>query len=410
MNFQDRFKGRTSTISKEGIQGVISSSKNPIRKTLNSSFSDSQLINRASSLVPVNQDQTPKLLINKKPFAPLASASNLQMRPSSIDPLPLEKKNPKNHTYTAGSQLHPFQVTENHMGQQQKAFSYGKAFSQMNHTEEYGEKNGQFSRSANQSKFSSLIPDHPSDQFNPNGFYNQQSQLKNPENFPKGPINIHRGKSEGTSKAGTDLKLNRNHLHKKNFESLSQQNRQRHGTKDVFRDYVSTGYAQRYARTHYLEEDSQGYRHRNSERLENQCYNTDRAGSYMHMKETDSSLSHTKLGSDTDEGMNHQERYNRTESWNSPQAPRGGKQSMQAQILNKLKNKLENMDLSTLQSLDEGLSLRSHSYRGGDWTDGKGMIRISPAPEHVKSSTYQNLPRIYEGKQKSEGNLYKLKN
>ena len=92
--------------------------------------------------------------------------------------------------------------------------------------------NGQIARSANHSQ----INHSDSMQFNPNSFYNQHSQLNTPNQSSKGSI----------LKALDDLptKQNINHIHKRNFENLAQQNKDRKVARNT--DLIIPSYGQQY--------------------------------------------------------------------------------------------------------------------------------------------------------------------
>jgi len=345
MDFQERFKGRTSTISKVGIESVIGGNATPIKRDFNPSYSEYLNKHIEPPQLSVQLDNSPTM---KRKTLPNLSAAPRQSNSATIS-FPAEVHTPKGHTYTPGTQIHPFQINHNYPmsisrtpdlspDRERGGYRYQMGYprERPNSLQDVLLKNprGYSNTVTPQNATFDTIPTN----YNPNNFYNQQTQMRVSQDNKQ----VTRLLSDAN--IAIIPKSNKNHLHRKNFETLNHQNKQRNLSGNVGRDLVSPGYVQSYSQSHYQETTTtpiKRYHEYNNANLSR----SDRLGSHSPVKVITPMNQYTSVGSIEDEsllrGAPFLDKYAINEKKNSLY---NGQQVM---FMNRLKGRVsESVDLS----------------------------------------------------------------
>jgi len=390
MNFKERFKGKTSTISKEGIEGVISNTKTPIKKEYSSnSSSPLPLISSATSIL---LDQSPK----QKSLIPLKSTTHQKLDASSRVS-GFERVTPKANTFTSGSHIYSFQPQPIQIKQQKNSFLLNRL------SEISPERNSRLQQSPllfreNQNSSKEFIShlrdnnntpgvysssDFHSNHYNPNSFYDQHAQFRSSNGRKEG---IQTQKSFNEVISVNSEHQNQNQMHKKNFEILSQQNKQRQLSQDMGRGLVSKNQMQQYFNSS-IEEGRESKPFHNTQ-------NTER-GSTQSPKRT--------MNTPTPYGFEEERisEYHSKEQF-APQDYRNslvntGK-GLEALVLNKLRyRKSDSMDMNDYKGRFGDNRRHYESRKSGEYTT--PMKNIS---DNTKFGNFQSISEIFMRKNHSE--------
>jgi len=261
MDFKDRFKGRTSTISKEGvINNLNAPSTNPVQK----SFSNNQLSARSKAPTPLSHnDNQPSLTYQRNSIEQGLEKNRGGPMPGVLPPHSYSKSPVSRNTFSNNPSRLPtgsVSVTPS-----KNPYFVQNPFPSLEQMERqyanYDYASGSYGRLDQQPNpmQGNIYQSLPNTQFNPNSFYNQHSQYKvNPaEPVPKRE-NIERQANYGG--------FNPTQLAKKNFEVLSQQNKQKRSGDDGSKGFDSPNLAaNRYADYQHMPSPGQYPVHNNTD-------------------------------------------------------------------------------------------------------------------------------------------------
>jgi len=229
MDFKERFKGRTTNMKKEGFIDTFASGSNPVSKSQsNSQLPSSSKINstvtndfQAIAGPILNQRHVGQHSVENRPHVqayPPHSYSKSPVGHSYIQNVPAQQssysqnssaiKNP----YLVNNPLPSFDMQEN-----QGNYENGAKYQRLNPKNIANQLNNQQTVVSND--------------FNPNSFYNQHSQFRNSDQGGHGsPL------KENIERQGYGFATS-NQMFKKNFEDLSQQNKQKRLAGEALRGF-----------------------------------------------------------------------------------------------------------------------------------------------------------------------------
>jgi len=249
MDFQERFKGRTSTIGKDGFEGLIFSPATPVKRD----FTPSHSLSRSCIMI---EDHTP---ISRSNIALSPSSKKNTFTHSSSLVLNNESQSPKAFPFTPANQSHSPKMTPKQPVSPQLPFLSPKnagmtpSHSKPNSLVElFPQKEKAFRLRNNSLK---EIKRHPSlSIIRPMNSYIEtvpSPTLEPNNNTPSLPgVFLLKNRTRSLVRIGTDIaqdtNINVNQLHKKNFEVLSQQNKERQIAKETGKDLSSPKYGQKY--------------------------------------------------------------------------------------------------------------------------------------------------------------------
>jgi len=398
MDFQERFKGRTSTISKVGIESVISGNATPIKRDFNPSYSDFLNKHIEPPQLSVQLDSSPTM--KRKTLPNLGSLPHRQVNSATIS-FPQEIHTPKGHTYSPGSQIHPFQINHNYPMANSRTpdlspdrerggyrYQMGYPRERPNSLHDIVMKNPRgYSNNPN------LTPQNAtfdvSTNYNPNNFYNQQTQMR---------VSQDKQVTRLMSDANIAIipKSNKNHLHRKNFESLNNQNKQR-VSGNVGRDLVSPGYIQTYSQSHYQESNTTPIKRYHEYNNNNpNLSRSDRLGGQSPVKVITPMNQYTSVGSIEDESMMrggapYMDKYGLNDQNNKKNSLYNGQQVM---FMNRLKGRVsESLDLSGPYMRFDG-AVKAGTLRPED------LAAMEQMQNYSRQGSYQNFGNNYGGGEK----------
>jgi len=398
MDFKERFKGKTSTISKEGIESVISTSATPIKK---------EFIPLASTPLPLISSATSILLDHSpKQKPPLKSTTN-QKSESSIRVSGFERITPKANTFTFGSHIYSFQPQPMQSTQQRPSFLLNRLTEMSPGRDSRVQQSPLLFRENQTSSKDSILnfrdhngspivhshSDLSSNSFNPNNFYNQQTQLRT--NKDGREIRTQKSLNDVISRSPDHL-LNKNQIHKKNFETLNQQNKQRQLSQETGKGLVSKNQLQQYFNVPYLEEGRESRNYVNNSPLR-----TERAGTLSPVR----SMNTPMLYDFTEEEKFRENQYYGEYSQLNHRNSLSKADKVSKVVLNKLRYRVP--DSGNLNGYQGRINESGNCYEIRK--EGGSITPMKQVQENIRFGNFQSISDIFVGKHNSEGSQLKGK-
>jgi hypothetical protein len=228
MNFKERFQGRTTTMKKEGFIETFAAQSNPVGK----SQSNSQL----PSSSKINSTVTNSFQVNTTSHQRHFGQHSVENRPQvQAYPSHSYSKSPVGHSYPNQNVPTQHSSASCNTSAVKNPYLVSNPFPSFDMQEDQGSfENGMKYHRLNPKNIANQLNNQqnvPMNEFNPNSFYNQHSQFRNNEHALIGsPF------KENIDRQGYGY-ANQTQMVKKNFEDLSQQNKQKRMAGEALRDF-----------------------------------------------------------------------------------------------------------------------------------------------------------------------------